>query len=364
MSENNSRGENKSLTPPDGEQYSVVLPCDPEQFGEFVSGLLGKPQTNEKSIHGVFEITRQDVVNTFHLVNQRIHQQNDAYLIQFTVRILYNDDSSVLLNTLEDFEHYTEIRPIASIGVVLSWTYLIQFKSKRVPEKQEINLSFQSGNAEDETLNDDDFFVVRGSNQWYDSANIFLRINHTERTWGVDIESLLTGHAKTLVKNPSGPEKFIYKNSAIIGLSIGTLFFFGAIMSVFLTSSRFIESYLAKVHTLAKDATNNTAILSSKLDFLIEIISTGAWPRFIFAVVVFLVISLILSVVLGIWVGVKANNRPTSYVLLSKAAEEQRIKHMNKLRRDWFMFSLSIATSIVTGIVSTIIFTKYFSGIG
>ena len=364
MSENDYPDRRKSVAPAVGAQYGVVLPCEPEQFGEFISGLLGKPQTIEKSIHGIFEISRQDVVNTFHLVDQRIHQQNDASLVQFTVRMLYDDDSSILLNSLADFEHYTEIRPIASIGVVLSWTYLIQFKNKRVPEKQEINLSFRSDDSENGTFIVDDGFVVMRSLRWYGPTGIFLRIHHTERTWGVDIESLLTGHVKTLFKNPAETEKLIYRHSEAIGLSTGILFFLGAITGVFLTSSRFIESYLEKVHALAGDATNNAEVLSSKLDFLIEVISTGVWPRFIFAVVVFLVISLILSIVLGIWVGSKANNKPASYVLLSKAAEERRTKRMNKLRRDWFMFSASIAASIVTGIVSNIIFTKYFSGIG
>lgn len=361
MQENESLGKGGLAAPATTSGYSVVLPCDPDQFGEFVSGLLGKPQTIEKVVYGIFEVTRQDILNTFHLVDQRIHQQNDASLVQFTVRILYDDDSSVLLNSLADFECYTEIRPIASIGVVLSWTYLIKFKNKRVPEKQEINLSFRSDEYEMFVVDDD--VGVRRSRRWHGPKGIFLRINHTERTWGVDIESLLTGHIKTLWKKPAQTEKFIYKHSETIGLSVGVLFFLGAIIGVFLTSSRFIASYLEKVHALAGEAASNADVLSSKLDFLIEVISTGAWPRFIFAVIVFLVISLVLSVVLGIWVGSKADNQPASYVLLSKAAEDRRTIRMNKLRRDWFMFGISIFASIVAGIISNVVFTKYFGGI-
>ena len=347
MSKNDYPDKSESVAPTVGTHYGVVLPCEMKQFGEFVSGLLGKPQTIEKRIKGIFEITRQDVVNTFHLVNQRINQQNNASLVQFTVKILYDDDSSILLNSLADYEHYTEIKAISSTRVELSWTYLIQFRNKRVPEKQEINLSFASD----------------GLCGLYGPAQIFLRVHHTDRTWGVDIESLLTGHVKTLFKNQAEIEKFINRHSDTIGISIGILFFLGAITGVCLTSLRFIDSYLAKVHGLAGDATNNAAVLSSKLDFLIEVISTGVWPRFIFAVDVFLLISLVLSVVLGIWVGSKANNRPPSYVLLSKATEERRTKLMNKLRRDWFMFIVSVVASIVMGIVSNIIFTKYFGGI-
>jgi hypothetical protein len=67
------------------ENYEVLLPCAPEDFGEFVSRLLGKPQTIERLIYGVFEIKKEDVINTYHLVEQRIHQQNEAVLVQFSV---------------------------------------------------------------------------------------------------------------------------------------------------------------------------------------------------------------------------------------------------------------------------------------
>jgi hypothetical protein len=50
--------------------YGVILPCAPEDFGEFVSNLLGKPQTIERQIYGAFEIRKEDIFNTHHLVNQ------------------------------------------------------------------------------------------------------------------------------------------------------------------------------------------------------------------------------------------------------------------------------------------------------
>lgn len=366
MPENDKSNED-NIVPSDASgsgSYSIVLPCDTEQFGEFVSGLLGKPQTISKMIHGIFEIEHQDIINTFHLVDQRIHQQNDSSLVQFTVKILYDDDSSILLNSLPDFEHHHEIRPIASIGVILSWTYLITFKNKNVPEKQIIDISFRSDDNESGTFVSEDGYIISKSRRWYGPTGIFIRIEHTERTWGVDIESLLTGHVKTLFKNPGETESFIYHNSVEIGLTTGILFFLGAITGVYLTSSNFIKSYLVKAQALVTETENSTTIFSSKLDFLIDIISTGAWPRFIFSVIVFLVISLIFSIILGVWVGTKANSKPASYVLLSKAAKDKKIIDISKLRRDWFMFSVSIVASIIAGIASNIIFTKYFGGIG
>jgi hypothetical protein len=122
----------------DHSEYAVLLPCTPDEFGDFVSGLLGKPQTIEKSIDGVFEVPHDAVANTFYLVDQRIKRQNEGTLIQFTVRIEYDDNSSVLLNSLQDFLTYSEVRPIASRSVALSWIYLVKFTHSNVPESRKL----------------------------------------------------------------------------------------------------------------------------------------------------------------------------------------------------------------------------------
>lgn len=361
MIENNHSDNNNSINQK-SDQYGVILPCKPSDFGEFVSGLLGKPQTIEKSFHGVFKISRDDVTNAYHLVDQRIHQQNDATLVQFKVKILYDDNSSVLLNSLKDFIHYTEIRPIVSEGVSLSWTYLVRFKNKKVPEKQEIDISFSADNDDMERAVFEDGVIIRRA-KWFQPSGVFLRISHTERTWGVDIESLLTGYVKTLMKSINRSGRFIYKNSQKIGFNAGYLFFISSIIGAFGTSSKFIESYLSKVEKIKAVSPAGTDLLSAKLDFLVEIISTGVWPRFILAIIAFVVISLVLAIFLGIWVGSKANNRPRSFVLLSKAAEKKSEEIANKRRRDWVMFGISVFTSIVTGIISNIFFMFYFGGI-
>jgi hypothetical protein len=85
------------------DRSTMLLPCAPDQFGDFVAGLLGKPQTIERSIKGPFVVTKDDIENLHHLIEQRVSSQNERTLIQFTCRIVYDDDSSVLLNSFPDF---------------------------------------------------------------------------------------------------------------------------------------------------------------------------------------------------------------------------------------------------------------------
>ncbi|WP_146096369.1 hypothetical protein [Xanthomonas arboricola] len=345
-------------------EFEVMVPCTPAEFGDFISGLLGKPQTIEKIIFGAFEITRNDVINTFHLVQQRISHQNQATLIQFTTRVFYDDDSSVLLNSIDDFENYAEVRPIASVGVALSWTYLIQFRGRATPEKQEINLSFQGTRNDIDSMNYGDGFPTKRSQHWTPAACIF-RIAHTERTWGIDIESLLTGHVKTFLQQESWAKRFARKRSGGIGILSSSIFMLGSIFGVYFTAKDFTNSYIEKINAIKAGAKGAQAdrVISEQVELILTVISTGAWPRFTFTSVIFLFISLIASLVVGLWIEAKANTTPCSYVLLSKQADLRRKKMLDRIRRDWAMFYLSVAVSILAGVFSNVIFTKFFSSI-
>src|SRR5206468_8826898 len=71
-------------TPMTDEAKSIVLPCSTQDFGNFISSLLGKPQTLSNTLRGPFEVASADVTNLHALLMQRISQQNDAVLTQFT----------------------------------------------------------------------------------------------------------------------------------------------------------------------------------------------------------------------------------------------------------------------------------------
>jgi hypothetical protein len=132
----------KTLRQPEEHNYGVVLPCSPEMFSDFISRLLGKPQTISGYVRGFFEINRDDIANMFYLLDQRISQQNDAHLIQFSILIVYNDDTTVLINSIDEFVKYAEVRPRESIGFQLSWTYLIKFIEEMFQRSRQLRFLF------------------------------------------------------------------------------------------------------------------------------------------------------------------------------------------------------------------------------
>lgn len=327
--------------------YSIILPCSQDDFGQFISGLLGKAQTIERYFVGTFEITRNDVDNTFHLIDQRIRQQNEATLVQFTVKLFYDDGSSVLLNSLPDFLSYVEVRPIISTTVHLSWIYLIKFPDKKFPERQQIDLTFAPEPTESK-LNMKRVIVFDP----FDNV-IRFRISHTARTWGVDIESLLTGHIESLLKSESKLKRFIYNHSDAIGVSMAALTFLFALFGAYLSMRRFRHTQIGNAQSLISSQSG----LNEKIDFLIQSNATGEWQSFGYALLLFLFISAVISVLLGIWVGSTADNKPKSFILISKKAEEAKAIYEQKRKNGWRLFVISIVTSIITKLIANVIFS-------
>ena len=222
-----NENESGKIEPINNTKGFLALPFDADQFKDFLIGLLGKPQIIRKTIYGSFEIELADIQNFHHLIEQRIHQQNNGKLLQFRANVKYDDMSSVELNSFDELVTYNEIRPIISTGIELSWDYLIQFSDKEIPEKQTITIDINAGSelrfgAHNLTLLPLD---LRKTGRFY------IEIHHTARTWASDIESMLTNHIESLLKPPNKLRDFLEKNDGAIGLLVGTLFTLSALVA-------------------------------------------------------------------------------------------------------------------------------------
>lgn len=328
---------------PDDSNYSILLPCTPETFADFVSNLLGSPQTIERRFFGAFELTPTDVENLYHLIQQRVLQQNKASLVEFAADILYGDGTSVRLTSLRDFQHYTEVRPLVSVGVHLTWVYLITFQDKAAPEKQQIDLTFHAGYRDDA---DERVLFLRD----FRSGHISFRIAHTARTWGVDLESLLAGHIDGLLKKESRAKTFIIRHAAKLGVIAALVAYLIVVSGSFLATRRFAAWQLNKIRAA-------TALqISDKIDFLTARYAEGSWTQFNLLLTVFLLATLIGAIAIGIWVSDAAENRPRSFVLLSRKAEEYRAEALKKRKRQWLAFGVSVVISISSGFVANALF--------
>lgn len=207
----------------------VSFPFTQTQFTDFLVSLLGRPQTITKKFVGSFEITKDTLITLFEVLNQRIYQQNESKLIQFRATIYYSDNSTVTLNGFDHLVHYNEKLPLISQAVHLTWTYVVKFRDKESFEKQEISISFITETENEISFDEDTKF---------DSYHSFInfRIAHTARTWGADIEGLLTRHLQTIVKKtPRLLEFFKYNSNKVEYTFSGTLMLITFTFSIFKT---------------------------------------------------------------------------------------------------------------------------------
>jgi hypothetical protein len=257
----------------------VVLPCEPDHFRDFISGLLGRPQTLRRHLRGPFDVKREDAEGLFHLINQRVNSQNEATLIQFTARIVYDDNSSVLLNSFGEFQIYNEVKPLISVALHLSWTFLIKFQNSPFPEKQQIEVGFVGS---DEAA----AWRVRAGRIIFDGAEyggpgaITIQISHTNRSWGADIEALLAGHLALLQRTIPRVRMLAAKYSSWIGFLSGFAIFASTLATGVRVTNRFLDQYLLELARLPLSSAPDLDLISKKLDFLTQIVGSGMWSRY------------------------------------------------------------------------------------
>ena len=338
-------------------KFTVALPCDPREFNAFISSLLGKPQTISKAYTGSFEIRHKDIENTFNLISQRMNQQNQAHLIQFTIRMVYDDNSTVLLNNIDDFRTYSEIRPLVVTQAHLSWSYLVKFVDRSHPEKQEIDISFSTDEEEGVAVFDTDDSPIIPFTRFLRLGHISFRIKHTARTWGADIESLLSGHIKHILLPEDKVRSFIRRHSGKIATFLGFTYFSTSIAACFYSASKAEKVRLSLVEPLLANHNN----LDLKLNTLLDMVASGYWGTFFFSVFIFTIFSLVVAVLLSFWAETSADTHKPSYILLTQKSEQHKKAADAKYRTKFFSFCASIAISIISGIISNIIFTAYWA---
>jgi hypothetical protein len=338
-------------------QFSIALPCEPENFTDFISSLLGKPQTLSKAYSGSFEIKHNDIESVYNLVSQRVNQQNQASLIQFTIRLVFDDNSTVLLNSLEDFKSYTEVRPLIATQTHLSWSFLVKFQDREHPEKQEIEMSFVTKGVGGIAIFDSEDSPIIPISRLIGGGHISFRVSHTARTWGADIESLLSGQIKHILLPESKVREFTRKHSGKISMALSITFFVCSIIACFYSAGKISQEQIS----LLKPLLDDPAQVGQKLNMLLELMASGFWGKFFFSVFVFTIFSLFTAILLAVWVETTADTKQPSYILLTKKSEQYKEKADKKYNNKWRSFIASIIVGVSTGIVGNIIFTTYWT---
>lgn len=209
--------------PTSREDGYLVLPVKKDQFAEFVSGLLGKPQRIRRVIPGSFELHHSHIEQLHNLITQRLHQQNEYALIQLTTQLFYENAESVTLKSMTEFLSYVSVESLIPVALEVTWTTLVKFQDRNVPERQEVSVRFITQDVSHDQLQSmqiQDYPFRRRI------GGVIYEVHHTARSWGNDMDSLLNKALRAQVSPPSQIAEFFDDRSQEVAGIVAPAFFF------------------------------------------------------------------------------------------------------------------------------------------
>ncbi|WP_042168049.1 hypothetical protein [Paenibacillus gorillae] len=328
------------------DQGFVKLPIHHEALRGFVSSLLGRPQTVEQLFKNPFTLEINNILNLYHSLEQRV-RQNPAQQLDFKTIITYEDDSSVTLGSIEELRTYNGIRPLVITRLNLYWSYLIHFADKESPEKQEIEIVFVS-----------DYIIPKERpNNFLTFKNvgkIQYIIRYTDRTWGSDIQNLLSNQIKPLLEEENKFYAFLRKYQSPITFLCSIFLFVIILIGCISTANRYSVYSIKKI----KNIIGSSSDLHVKLDKISEYIASGDWLQFNLIVTVILIAGVFLSIMAGILFDsildkVSLNE---SFICLNDQTKKFKEKSRRSSRNNVIKFITSFLISVSCGVIGNYIF--------
>lgn len=338
----------------DGEKnVPIVLPCSTENFREFISGLLGQPQEIDGGEFGSFCVEKKNIEQIYHLVTQRVFQQNGVHPISVNVRIAYDDGTSINLNSIGDFQSFNEPKPVVSTECHISFVYLIQFPTTAAPEKQEITVSYVSSQESSRRRHLATF--AESPFALFARGYIGYRIRYTARTWGADVESLLKNYIKDQMVAEAKYRNFIRIHSAKFASFIAGLFFTFVYLAVTSVYDEVMALYLKELGLIF----GGGVTISEKIDVLIKILISGSLNSIENTKLGIIIASIFVSIILIFIIETKADSRRPSFVILTNKASDKKEQILKKYDQKILHVWGSIVLGVLIGLATNFIYDYY-----
>ncbi|WP_415775324.1 hypothetical protein ACMYQ1_18410 [Shewanella oncorhynchi] len=328
----------------------ISFPIAKKDLGNFVSNLLGQKQSLERTYPIDFEIDHPWLVNLHECLEQRISQQAHSQLLNFKAVIYFNNGTKRSITTFESFRAYVETKPLVSIGIKVVWEYLVSFPNQAHPENQQISLSAFTRRENKETTKSILDIIFDSSR---DSTDAFLniQIDHTERTWGDDVENVISSCVEDIHIRKTTKTKFFKLSRLLFVLAVLLSMMVYPLYSSVTTNSELSVSLNELYEPLKDQVLIDVALINSKIDLVYEAVSSFEQKRNDKNLQAFFAAFLIpLSLVIFMFFTKSTTN---SYILLTKKARELKAKNDKNAKRKVAIVILSYLASIIAGIIAT-----------
>lgn len=333
---------NLILSDDDSDDQFIQVPIKKKDFGDFITSLLGQPETINGRKYGAFTIDHAWLANLHHLIDQRINLQAKSTLVDFTATISYYDAPDRTITTAKGFIHFQETRITTTKSIILTWTYLVIFPGKPTPEKQEISVRFIA----------DPSLRIPRPEAAFNRVDVrtgglaIFTVSHTERTWGDDITGLIVREIDESFKL----ETFYDKHHGAIQLIL-------ALVSV--AAGLFLPGYIEELirhqqatniflNALPQGAPLSSLNIDDKLNLIVALLNP---TNQLYAVGTgYKLLSLAGSLLIAFIILTAIDPSPKSHLLLTKKDYVQKEIYEKKERFKFIKALASLATALAIGV--------------
>jgi hypothetical protein len=338
---------------PDGE-CGIFLPCRQDELIDFVSGLFGESQKITKGFYGRFEADLGKILGFHHLLHQRFQQNHNSNIVKTTVKVVYSDNSIVTCDSIDCFAKYNEIKPVVPLAVHVVWIVFVKFPGKIIPEKQSIELSLLV--REGRSMAAFDTSDIMDRKNLDSSSCISFTINHTLRSWGADIEALLSNYINNILENEDKFKGMLRDNSGTIALCCS--------VSAFIVSASFLIYLFFKLvgekrEAVARLLAESGGVIDAKIDFILSTLVDGFWAKMMFFSVGYFFVAIVLTIIIGICIDHILDQRIPSFILLTSKANELKESELKKMQINKIGSVVTIVVSIAVNVFSAVVYEKY-----
>ncbi|EMF7390804.1 hypothetical protein V8094_004587 [Vibrio parahaemolyticus] len=335
----------------DDDANSVIsIPVGKKDLGSFICDLLGQKQSLERTYDVVFEVDHSWLMNLHDMIDQRISQQANSNLINFSAVVYFENGSKRTITTVDAFRGYHETKPHVSTGVKVVWEYLVHFPNRPHPEKQQISFSahvYEKKNTEKSTNVDR---LSKAVSENAKDSLINIQIDHTERTWGDDIENIISSCVAEISHEDDLKDNFLKISRFVLFIAIMAFTLVYPIYSAQSVSGETLDTLHNNFLELSNHTEATNELINKKLDMLFEAVSTiesnrnsrSMWS---------LAFTFLGPIVAVIFLSVTKTARQ-SHILLSPRSNQLRDKLDKKNKGKVLIVILSYVLSIAAGVLA------------
>jgi hypothetical protein len=298
---------------------------------------------------GVFDLSRLDIENFVHLVDQRVEEQNSCGASVCEISVYYSDGTSRRFPNLKDFSNYAETRKRFPTVVTVHTSYFISFPDNQEPEKQEIDIVIRSSESTSETVDmvADDARVRMSSDKVQMGVGndkskfglISYTINHSRISWGLDLEGHIRGHIDSLMIEPTKGDRFLLRAAGPLNLL--TTIFLGLYIVNLIIDLFFLFLYRTD------GAESSGEIIETAATYLIS----GHIAKYIVAC---LVVSVVFFVLFSAFVSAVTDSikKPKpSFISLDEGDNRRKGERLKSYEKRWPRFAALILSNVFVAIL-------------